>query len=282
MSSLSVSEVGSTDKLLHRHASSGSPSEHGSLDLISESYSESEHTDTTNGISQFSGSGSSKKGRHKIISPKFSMNKKQALKNVTAKSRRNMAGSRSFTGKKKNGKGPKVTAAIAKQIELGERLLESLYAGIDIDAENVCPKCAAVLEEDDVSAGWTPCSSADYETGCQSCGHRFVPKFSVSTQDPNFAGSQGKGTPLYCDRLSPWVLLREIRSVVDATGGVDGLLAEEFRSGPDISATLWWNMVVTFRRYRLPYIFLLQGSFQNQLILPSAHLSESMTDISRE
>jgi hypothetical protein len=81
-------------------------------------------------------------------------------------------------------------------------------------------------------------------------------------------GSQGRGTPLYCDHFSPWVLLREIRSIMTANGGgVDQILAEEFRSGTDISATLWWNMVVTFRRYKIPFVFLFQGSFHNNLIL---------------
>jgi hypothetical protein len=162
----------------------------------------------------------------------------------------------------------KVPASVARQIEIGESLLESLYPGIDIDTENTCPKCAAVLAEDHICAGWVPCASNDYQTRCSSCGHRFVPKFSVSCKFEEFVGSQGRGTPLYCDHFSPWVLLREIHSIMTATGGgVDQILAEEFRSGTDISATLWWNMVLTFRRYNIPFVFLFQGSFHNNLIL---------------
>jgi len=63
--------------------------------------------------------------------------------------------------------------------------------------------------------------------------------------------------------------------VINATGGIESIIDEKFRSGPDISATLWWNMIVAFRRYKLPYIFLLQGSFHNNLILPSPSLNES-------
>jgi len=162
----------------------------------------------------------------------------------------------------------KLTTAIAKQIELGESLLESVYPGIDIDMEHACPNCATILSEADIGTGWTPCESNDYQTVCPACSSKFVPKFSVSCKDASFEGSQGKGTPLYCDHLSPWVLLREIRSVIAATG-VESILDVKFRKGSDISASLWWNMVVTFRRYKLPFIFLLQGSFQNQLILPS-------------
>ncbi|KAL3803294.1 hypothetical protein ACHAW5_009754 [Stephanodiscus triporus] len=161
----------------------------------------------------------------------------------------------------------KVSSAVAKHNELGESLLQSLYPGIDIDTENPCPKCAAVLTEDSISAGWVPCATNDYQTNCSFCGHKFIPKFSVSCKSSSFQGSQGKGTPLYCDHLSPWVLVREIRSIMATTGGMGHILAEEFRSGTDISATLWWNMVVTFRRYKIPFMFLLQGSFHNNVIL---------------
>ncbi len=111
------------------------------------------------------------------------------------------------------------------------------------------------------------------------CKQKFVPKFSVSCKSPSFEGSQGKGTNLNCDYLSPWVLLREIRSVISATGCIDTILDEKFRSGSDINATRWWNMVATFDRFKLPYLFLLQGLFKNQLILPSPSLNESLNDI---
>jgi hypothetical protein len=262
MSSLSASERGTSvtgsTQLLTRGMSS-THSEH-SLDLISEG------TPTDTGSTATGSSGSGKKGRLGKLSAGKNM-----LKGM-GKSKRKMGTPTNMSMTRKNALG--VTAAIAKQIELGESLLESLYPSVEIDAENVCPKCASVLDEDDICHGWAPMSSNEYQTECPSCHAKFVPKFSVSCKSPTFEGSRGKGTPLYCDHLSPWVLLREIRGVIAATGGIDGILDEKFRTGPDISATLWWNMVVTFKRYRLPYIFLLQGSFQNQLILPSPTLNE--------
>lgn len=168
----------------------------------------------------------------------------------------------------------KVSRPVSKYIELGESLLRLLYPGIDIDTENACPKCAAVLTEDHICTGWVPCASNNYQTKCSFCGHTFVPKFSVACNSSSFQGSQGNGTPLYCDYFSPWVLACEIRTIMVATGGMDQILAVEFRKGTDISATLWWNMVVTFRRYKIPYIFLLQGNFHNNLILSS----ETMTN----
>lgn len=107
-------------------------------------------------------------------------------------------------------------------------------------------------------------------------------------------GSQGKATPLYCDYLSPWVLLQEIRGLinterapqlaskaakffgieddsnnVEVKGGVDAIIDPKFRDGNGINATLWWNMIVTFRRFKIPFTFLLQGSYKDQqLIMP--------------
>merc|ERR1719293_36861 len=159
----------------------------------------------------------------------------------------------SSAASKRQGRRARVTAEVAKQVELGEDLLESLYPGLAVDAENICPKCSSALGEADLASGWGHAgTSSEYETRCPSCGHGFVPNFSVECKSPAFEGSQGRGTPLYCDLLSPWVLLREIRSAVDGrsspsgtagraqAGGVDDILDEKFRSGGDIRATLWW------------------------------------------
>jgi hypothetical protein len=171
----------------------------------------------------------------------------------------------------------KVIAAISQQTELGKNLLESVYSSICIDHENVCPKCAYVLDEEKVVKGWTPCDANNYHTSCPTCQHMFVPKFAVSCSSPDFVGSQGKGSTLYIDYLSPWVMLREIRNIIKAYGSIESLLDEKYRTGSDIRATLWWNMIVTFQRYELPHFFLLQGS--NLLILPPpSALRESVSE----
>jgi hypothetical protein len=168
----------------------------------------------------------------------------------------------------------RVNSAIAKHIQLGESLIESIYPDIKMDTDSdACPKCAKTLSEDQIIMGWTPCASKEYETECPSCKAKFVPKFCVTCSSPDFQGSQGKGSALYCDYLSPWVLLREMKCILSKVG-IENVLDERFRSGSGINATLWWNMVITFRRYKLPYIFLLQGSFSNQLILPSPEIND--------
>ena len=166
-----------------------------------------------------------------------------------------------------------VTPRVLKQVLLGESLLDYLYSDLTVDTNGeACPSCAATLSEDDIVAGWQPCEFRDYHTTCPTCNHKFVPHFIVKSSSPSFVGSQGLGTPLYCEYLSPWVLRKELDHIINDGEGVQSMLSPEFRSGTDIRATLWWNLVVAFNRYRLPVSFLLQGSFQNPLIHPTPDL----------
>jgi pentatricopeptide repeat protein len=163
-----------------------------------------------------------------------------------------------------------VTDTVLKQVLLGESLLDYLYPDLVIDTMgDACPRCSFVLSEDDVVAGWVPCQFQDFTTCCPQCRHRFVPKFTVESSSPSFEGSQGKSTPLYCEFLSPWVLRKELEHIIHGSDGIQGMLDPQWRSGKDIRATLWWNLIVAFNRYRLPVSFLLQGSFQNRLINPT-------------
>ncbi|EJK49963.1 hypothetical protein THAOC_31108 [Thalassiosira oceanica] len=261
MSSLSSSNHGSSAPLdssgSNRRRSFGANSSDAgseySMDRISEQASS-----TTGGSGSEQGSAGKKKARMKNAKGSLSSALSSRLKGTRSKNKL----SQSASSKKLK---LKVTAAIAEQNELGEGLLESLYPSLNIDVENICPKCSTVLSEAVLASGWTAGNSNEYETKCSSCSHKFVPNFVVTCKSPTFEGSQGKGTPLYCDLLSPWVLLREIRSVITASGGVDSILDEKFRNGKDIRATLWWNMVVLFKRYKLPFIFLLQGEFPESI-----------------
>jgi hypothetical protein len=156
------------------------------------------------------------------------------------------------------------------QIALGESLLSYVYPKYSIDTNsNACPHCSTVLNEDNIVSGWTPCEFEDFNTECPQCKHRFVPHFTVRCASSDFVGTQGKGTPLYCEFLSPWVLRKELEFIIHGMDGVEGIVDPEWRSGTDIRATLWWNLIVAFNRYRLPFSFLFQGSFQNRLINPT-------------
>ena len=156
-----------------------------------------------------------------------------------------------------------------KQLLLGESLLEFLYPDISIDTYgDACPRCSNIMKEEDIVSGWQECDFQDFTTCCPLCCHRFVSRFKVSCSSPTFEGSQGPGTPLFCAFLSPWVLRKELGHIIGLDNSIDQILDPSWRSGRDVNAAIWWNLIVMFKRYRLPFSFLLQGSFQNRLINP--------------
>lgn len=158
---------------------------------------------------------------------------------------------------------------LVKQIVLGENLLDLLYPDLKIDTEgDSCPQCSYLMKIDNIVDGWQPRAFQDFTTRCSQCQHRFVPRFSVCCSAPTFEGSQGLGTPLFCEFLSPWVLRKELSHIIDSERGIELLLDPDFRKGTQVGATIWWNLIALFRHYKLPFSFLLQGSFQNRLINP--------------
>jgi len=193
-------------------------------------------------------------------------------KSPTKKKRR-----RPSIGKSKK-TGLPTTPRVQKQVQLGDNLLAHLYPDLSIDpGSDVCPHCSTELTEDDIVIGWKPCEFQDYTTACPQCKHRFVPHFTIRCSSSHFLGSQGKGTPLYCEFLSPWVLRNELEHIVHGKDGVKSILNPKWRQETDIQATLWWNLIVCFKRFRLPFSFLLQESFQTNLIntptAPERHYS---------
>lgn len=162
-----------------------------------------------------------------------------------------------------------VTEAVERQISLGENLLEIVFPDISVDTENeTCPRCNFLLSDDDVVAGWKAGDENDYTTSCPSCTQRFVPHFCVQSTSQSFMGSRGPASPLMCERLSPWVLQKEIRSVMNEPEGIENLLSPEWREKAYKNGVLWWNLVLSCMRYRFPFSFLLQGSFEQNLIAP--------------
>jgi len=162
-----------------------------------------------------------------------------------------------------------VTEGVERQIELGENLLEIVFPDISVDTDNeTCPRCNFLLSDDDVVDGWKPGDSNEYTTSCPNCTQNFVPHFCVQSSSPTFIGSKGPSSPLMCERLSPWVLQKEIRSVMSDRGGIENLLSPTWREEEYKNSVLWWNFVLSCMRYRLPFSFILQGSFEQNLIAP--------------
>lgn len=82
------------------------------------------------------------------------------------------------------------------------------------------------------------------------------------------------GTPLICERLSPWVLEKELKTKISDVGGAEDLLDPDWRENETKNAVIWWNLILSFMRYRLPFTFLLQGSFPQDLISPKPSTDE--------
>ena len=168
-----------------------------------------------------------------------------------------------------------VTDQVLRQILLGESLLEVVYPDISIDTDNeFCPRCNFYLSDDDVVAGWSAGNSQEYKTECPNCLTKFVPHFCVQSTLPSFMGSRGPASALFCERLSPWVLKKELRSVI--SGGIEDLLSTEWRERESKNAVLWWNLILSFMRFRFPFTFLLQGSFSSSLIAPTPDDEENL------
>ena len=171
-----------------------------------------------------------------------------------------------------------VTEPVLMQILLGENLLELVYPDIliEMDTES-CPRCNRHMTDAQIVAGWKSADPQSYTTTCPSCTQTFVPHFSVQSSSPTFIGSRGPDSALFCQRLSPWVLQKELRTVMSDRDQTTqhAFLSPEWRQAETRNATLWWNLVVSFMRYRLPITFLLQGNFQGSLIAPTPSFEES-------
>lgn len=158
---------------------------------------------------------------------------------------------------------------VGRHIMMGECLLkEDVYEGVQIDDKgDNCPQCSAFLSSDELMAGWSPCSFTDYTTKCRHCKNKFIPRFVVKSKSPHFIGTQGMGTPLYCEFFSPWVLRREIFLAMDGGDDINAILDIEMRDHNDFNTKLWWNLIVHFRKTQLPITFLLDSFFPGTLIL---------------
>jgi len=170
---------------------------------------------------------------------------------------------------------------IQQQTQLGESLLSSLYPDLEIDTDREsCPSCNKALTQNDLKYGWKADTNV-YTTTCPFCNaeatalemstgrpshplKEFVPRFSVKCSDSKWEGTTGKGSPLFCEYLSPWVLRKEIQNIV-LSDGAEILLSPDFSKKNQTCATIFWNLIVHFREHNLPLTFLFVEAF------PGAH-----------
>jgi hypothetical protein len=158
---------------------------------------------------------------------------------------------------------------VERYLMIGECLLkEDVHGGTEINSKgDNCPQCTLYLTIDQIMEGWSPCSYTEYKTRCQHCKYKFLPRFVVKSQSPNFKGTQGAGTPLYCEFFSPWVLRREIFLATSGGENISVILDPQKREESDFNNKLWWNLIVHLRMQNIPITFLFQGYFTGGIIL---------------
>jgi hypothetical protein len=163
--------------------------------------------------------------------------------------------------------GQKIFAASAKlkrHMAVCEGMLHSNFPDLSINLchqfGTVCPAAKCTLKRpltiSEIYHGFEPPDANKYTTRCFECGIEFVPRFCVDCSSPDWQGSEGPGTTLWCELLSPWTLRKEVLQIL-CQDGADFLVSKSFRNSSSQHAVIFWNIIIAFRLCGLPYSFLL-------------------------
>lgn len=160
------------------------------------------------------------------------------------------------------------------QLRMADRTLDFLYPDLVIDLGNPngtgCPRfsCRKSSNILDLIKHF-PTDSNRYTVQCPHCQMEYVPRFTVFSSLSSWEGSEGIGTPLWCELLSPWVLQKEILNVIQSNG-IEVIVSPSFRdshNNPQYSV-LFWNLMVYYRLYGLPYAFLITEKMSLAFLIP--------------
>lgn len=163
---------------------------------------------------------------------------------------------------------------LSTQQLMSDRTLDFLFPDLVIDLYNengtYCPKgtCHRRLNISEIIKQFTTDLNC-YTIKCPFCNTEYVPRFTVFSSHPDWYGSEGEHTLLWCELLSPYVLYKEIMNVIVGSG-VDVILTPSFRDCklfPQYSV-LFWNLMVYFRLYGLPYAFLITEKISLAFLVP--------------
>jgi hypothetical protein len=166
-----------------------------------------------------------------------------------------------------------------RQVLLANRSLEILFPSLSIDLSHphgtTCPRgtCNKPLSIDTLVSNFAPHNANKYTVKCPHCQTDFVPRFTVFSTVSGWEGSEGPGSLLWCELLSPWALYKEILNTISYHGIEAVTSATRFtsQSGSEGSqlqcAVLFWNLVVYFRKYELPFAFLVASKLSMAFIL---------------
>lgn len=161
------------------------------------------------------------------------------------------------------------------QFSLANRILDVLYPDLEICLSHPegtnCPnlKCQRTLSFIEIISNFT--SNVHQYTGiCPHCDIEFVPRFTVYSSLDTWIGSEGLGSLLWCEFLSPWTLQKEVLNIIESNG-IAFIISSGFReSAPSYSSqysTIFWNLMVYFRYYGLPYAFLITSKLNLALLM---------------
>ena len=178
---------------------------------------------------------------------------------------------------------------LTTQSTMADRILDMQFPDLEINLLHPngthCPnfRCGKALTLEQLREGWDCVDPNKYTTKCSYCSREFVPRFTVYSscttwmieemdlltgvlgEDVNEAESL-----LWCEYLSPWVLRKELLTVL-MNDGIDTVLSTEFRSpSPSNSQNLviFWNMIIAFRSCGLPYSFLVSETLSTAFLVP--------------
>jgi len=167
----------------------------------------------------------------------------------------------------------------------GYALLQTLFPSLHIETDmETCPKCHVSLNRSQILDGFAD-DPNNYKTQCAKCEHWFVAYFSVLCNSPDWVGTQGPKSPLYFTALSPWVLKKEMLTMLiqSRSGGEhskDGgnnehVGAQHLRHG---SSTIFWNLVLYFHLFGLPCEFLVDQEEIDEVTAAAAVAAAAAAD----
>jgi len=169
------------------------------------------------------------------------------------------------------------SSKLKRQMTVAEDMLRASFPDLHINLTHelgtTCPNHKCLLKRPltigEIYRGWDAGNPNKYTTKCIQCGTTFVPRFCVTTSLPSheWIGSEGPGTPLWCELLSPWTLRKEVFNVI-FEDGVETLTSAEFRKSSIQNAIVFWNIIVAFRIRGLPYSFLLSAQSLSEAFPP--------------
>ena len=158
------------------------------------------------------------------------------------------------------------SAKLNRHMTVCEGMLSNNFPDLSINLSHqfgtVCPGAKCTLKRpltiSEIYQGFEPPDANKYTTRCFECGIEFVPRFCVDCSRADWQGSEGPGTTLWCELLSPWTLRKEVFNIL-FQDGVDSLVSKSFRNSSTQHAVIFWNIIIAFRICGLPYSFFLSN-----------------------